>query len=314
MKKILLYAVILIAVINSVVVGDQCNHDPFPPFPPSPAEFQSPVAVNQQGSNAILSWSPITGDGYTVLICEAGRFSPLAHEINKTDLVLSNFERLGHQEFLVMAYVKVGDNIIFNSGTTGSFEFQTVAKTNKSEVEVKLATEIVSKDAAKISMGDRASAVSSLPKFDGSHSFYSAKYPDVKNPFHEAILPTGEVVPPLLLDEEIEETVERMMVKPKSEAGPMVANLVKEGVKPGLMPKGVLAPTLSSNVDSGPSAGSTVSKNAKADSKAVVEAQAVSTPSDAPTEDKEEDSSSNIMIIIVVVILIIFFQLFKEGK
>ncbi|MCO4782828.1 MAG: hypothetical protein KC646_10940 [Candidatus Cloacimonetes bacterium] len=315
MRRFFGIAIALVVVLNSIVFSDICNHDPFPPFPPSPPEFQTPVAVQQQGDSAILSWAPVSSDGYSVLICESGQFIPVAHDVKDTNLVLSDFNAVGQQEFLVMAYVKVADNLVYNSGAVGAANFIAVSSEIKEglpQVNVALASDV---DSVKVSMQDRNAVLSSLPKFNGSHSFYSAKYPEVKNPFHPTTLPTGEIVPALLLDQDIDATVERLM-KNKKPSINKVSNAINPGVKPASGSPEVAL------VQGGDIQSSTVSKVRQAQPQGPdVESQdnktassVVNTADDADTKDKKENNSSNVMIIIVVVILIIFFQLFKEGK
>ncbi|PCJ18442.1 MAG: hypothetical protein COB02_11145 [Candidatus Cloacimonadota bacterium] len=314
MKSLVKLSILFFIIFNSIVIGEQCNHDPFPPFPPSPAEFQNPVGVMQQGSSAVLSWASIVGDGYTVLLCKDGRFSPLKHGIKATDLIVQDFGLVGHQEFLVMAYVKVGSNLVFNSGAIGFYEFEEFIKKESSsdEVEVQLVDKVVP-NSEKVSLSSQMEAISALPDFNGAHSFYSTKYPQVKNPFQETTLETGEIVPPLLLDADIDATVARVFTKMPIQiaSGPGMPSPIN---RPDV---DVLSGSLTPD-----SMGVKVEKpsETKSGKNGIVSSPNVSDSSDSQKEnsDKSENEksndSSNIMIIIVIVILIVFFQLFKEGK
>jgi|SaaInl4_135m_RNA_FD_contig_31_171590_length_1212_multi_6_in_0_out_0_2 hypothetical protein len=208
MNKFLFVLVYLLFVLR---IFAECEINPFPPFPPSPPEFRQALSVRETSEGVLLSWRGVPHqEGYIVSVCSGAEgYKPVAMNVETTSLLVTDIEAPGTYRFQVKAYVQVSGNLIFNGGVLGTL-------TKSSKTDNKGNTQIAQNDPPEVARSQRVplsnveNLAVSFPSFDGSRSFYSSEYPKVTNPLSPSQAEDGSVVPALLTDQGIEETVARI--------------------------------------------------------------------------------------------------------
>lgn len=216
-----------------------CQLTPHPPVPPSPNEFTQPVLWFRTGNGFQISWQDVLGrDGFFVSVCNDERgFLPVAVNVLDTSLTLQGFDRAGDHVVQVTAFVRVGENMVFNTGalttipvtpkdvslredTTevqepGNVEAPPADPNTPQTVEMQsepIQSEPVT-DTKVVAVAHRQTLARQFPMLNGDRSFYSPKYPFVENPMFEQTGPNGEQIPALLVDSEIDATVARIQAR-----------------------------------------------------------------------------------------------------
>lgn len=199
-----------------------CELNPFPPYPPSPGEFKSVPKVTSSESGIVLSWEEVRNrDGYVVSVCTAdsNRFEPISRT-DSTSITVGYDDLPEKVWFQVRAFVYVDDSYVFNGGRVVSVNIGSNEKSKRidksrrdgdgksfdepsgSEVELQVGESVSLTDVRKLQ--------SEFPEFNGSASFYNPNFPQVVNPFVPTTRGDGSIIPALLTDEGITETVERV--------------------------------------------------------------------------------------------------------
>jgi len=216
-----------------------CQLRPHPPVPPSPNEFTQPVLWFRTGNGFQISWQDVLGrDGFFVSVCNDERgFLPVAVNVSDTSLTLQGFDRAGDHVVQVTAFVRVGENMVFNTGAlttipvtpkdvslredasevqeTTTVETPPADPNTPQTVDMQsepIQSELVT-DTKVVAVAHRHTLARQFPMLHGDRSFYSPKYPFVENPMFEQTGPNGEQIPALLVDAEIDATVARIQAR-----------------------------------------------------------------------------------------------------
>ena len=216
-----------------------CQLRPHPPVPPSPNEFTQPVLWFRSGNGFQISWQDVAGrDGFFVSVCNDERgFLPVAVNVTDTTLTLQGFDRAGDHVVQVSAFVRVGQNMVFNTGAlttipvtqkdvslreepdqtqeVESFETAESSPMTPGEVTAESPSllEVPPTETKVVAVAHRQTLARQFPMLNGDRSFYSPQYPFVENPMFEQTGPNGEQVPVLLVDAEIDATVLRIQAR-----------------------------------------------------------------------------------------------------
>ena len=229
---------ILVYLLLSVRLFADCEINPFPPFPPSPPEFRKGLSVRNTSQGILLSWTGVSHqEGYLVSVCTgADGYKPLATDLTDNSLLVTSLEGPGTYYFQVKAYVKVSGNMVFNGGISGRTVRETSTSAGKPEETVEDPPQMAR--SSRVPLSNTVVLATSFPSFDGSRSFYSAQHPQVRNPLSPSTAEDGAVVPALLTDAGIEETVSRIYKRTKpvqvasSKAGVTLAPEIPLGSNP----------------------------------------------------------------------------------
>ena len=201
---------------GALSIWSQCEIDPFPPFPPSPPEFRKAVTAQSTGNGVYLSWQQIPDqEGFLVSVCNGpDGFKPLA-ELEENSLLVTDIPESGTYVFQVKAFVKVDQNFVFNGGSIAKAEVQ-AARTQPvtGEVATQIGVEVKPSSPPKQTLSFEMvhNKAREYPGFQGSSSFYSPIYPEVRNPLAPFTV-DGVEIPALLTDDGIERTVARIYKK-----------------------------------------------------------------------------------------------------
>lgn len=196
----------------------QCEIDPFPPFPPSPPEFKKGILAQASSKGVYLSWEQIPDqEGFLVSVCKGTEgFMPLA-AIEENSLLVTQIPESGTYTFQVKAYVKVDQNFVFNGGTVVNVQAQAVGQESpdggSTDQGGGVETSFPSPPKKTLAFDTVHALSGEYPGFDGSRSFYSPVYPEVRNPLVPKQAEDGTIIPALLTDAGIERTVARVYAK-----------------------------------------------------------------------------------------------------
>lgn len=332
-----------------------CQLRPHPPVPPSPNEFTQPVLWFRSGNGFQISWQDVAGrDGFFVSVCNDERgFLPVAVNVSDTSLTLQGFDRAGDHIVQVSAFVRVGQNMVFNTGALTTIpvtpkdvslreepeeaqdvESEATADPNpmtpgEVTAESPSLIEELTTETKVVAVAHRQTLARQFPMLNGDRSFYSPKYPFVENPMFEQAGPNGERIPALLVDAEIDATVARIQARtqPVSEGTPSL-DTNKETVVATNLEKPVVH-QVTGTTGSSPNLEEKLKLAAEIQAKAEekkpqvltpeptqpkVESKPEVTPEPAPMPRAPSENNTLIWIAILVLAGFLYFIFAKEAK